>query len=208
MENAVANKIVGKVSEVTGVSTLSVYSRHRGKSVIYARFIAIGLMRNNTGMSLDEIGCMFLLDHTTVLAAQRRCEGLRKTDPLFMATYAKAARGLNGVLIEHVPRLDRGSPSVTRANEILVAVAEASRLPMSDLLGNSRVMKVVEAKRVAIALLREMTPLSYVEIAAVMCLANHSTAITAIKRFRSADRSAYSIEVEADARAALAKGSK
>lgn len=71
-----------------------------------------------------------------------------------------------------------------RFDQIAEVVCEALRTPMSDLLGKGRHKRVVLARGLAAHLARELTTMSYPEIARAMNRPNHSTAITADQRVK------------------------
>lgn len=208
MSNAVADKIVKAVSDVTGLSVVAIMGRGRYGSVARARILSMGLVRDNTMMSLEETGDFFHRDHTTVLTGHRRFETLMDSDATFRATYNAVANSLNGTIIV---RRDTppGSPdaplppAAPQPSEVICAVADAAELTLDEMMGTDRAPEIVRAKRIAIVLLRELTPLSFTEIARSLCIPNHSTVITSLKQHGTApDR--WGAAIEEKARAALA----
>jgi chromosomal replication initiator protein len=84
-------------------------------------------------------------------------------------------------LFDHDPAAARPRKPV-RFETILAGVCEQFGVTRQQVLGSSRHKHVVLARQMAIHLAREMTPMSYPEIAAAMDRPNHSTVITAAQR--------------------------
>jgi len=65
---------------------------------------------------------------------------------------------------------------------IVDTVASHQCVERSELLGQSRSRRIVEARALAVYLVRKLTPMSYPEIAAAMGRSNHSTVVGACQR--------------------------
>ncbi len=204
--NAVASEIVSSVSKVTGLSVASIMGFRRHKSVAYARIMSMGMVRDNTMMSYEEIGVYFHRDHTTVISNERQFEHLLSSDKTFAATYKAVADSLNGALIVRrdssagdgaKPLFPPPDPSA-----VICAVADAAELTLDEIMGSDKALEIVCGKRVAVVLLRELTPLSLTEIAKALCIPSHTTVISALKLHKSKP-SRWSKEIEAKARKAL-----
>ena len=75
------DRIFHIVGDHYGVSVEDIKGKKRDAGVAQARHMSIYLIRNNTNLSLDEIGKHVLRDHTTVLASVRRIVDEMKTIP-------------------------------------------------------------------------------------------------------------------------------
>jgi len=74
--------IMGSITDRFGVKRAELQSRKRTSAIAYPRQIGMFLARRITRMSLEEIGGYFGgRDHSTVLYAVQKIEGLVKTDP-------------------------------------------------------------------------------------------------------------------------------
>lgn len=82
-----------------------------------------------------------------------------------------------------------------RFEQIVETVCEALRTPVSDLLGRGRHTRVVLARGMAAHLARELTTMSYPEVARAMNRPNHSSAITAHQRVRRKIESGAACEI-------------
>lgn len=80
-------------------------------------------------------------------------------------------------------------------DEILDAVCEALAVERGDVYGNGRRPRVVLARAIAMHLARELTTLSFPEIAQALKRPNHSTVITACQRLRRQIESGETIEM-------------
>lgn len=76
--------VVTIVSEATGISRLDIESARRAAPVVYARMIALWLMRKCTPLSLPQIGkSCGGRDHTTVLHACRCVDSKMEVDEAY-----------------------------------------------------------------------------------------------------------------------------
>ena len=75
-----ARAILGFVSERLGVSRAQILGTGKGKTVAFARHVAMYLAKKVAvpEPSYPELGRLFDRNHTTVLAAIRKVDGLRK----------------------------------------------------------------------------------------------------------------------------------
>lgn len=94
-------------------------------------------------------------------------------------------------LIRQALNLSNGSPSVRgrpakpiKVSQIAAAACQWLQVDMEDLTGRSRHKRVVMARSLTAHLSRTMTTMSFPEIARAMGRPNHSTIVTACKRFQ------------------------
>lgn len=83
-------RITAATSEASGVSVRRILGPDRIGDVVRARWVAMLLARVMTNKSLPEIGRHFGRDHTSVLHATRKAEGLLRTDAEFLALVQRA----------------------------------------------------------------------------------------------------------------------
>ena len=76
-----ADVIIEEVCKFYNLEPSLLRGQSRSKDISLARQIAMYQIRRMTNLSLKEIGREFSRDHTTVLSALNRIEGLVKTDP-------------------------------------------------------------------------------------------------------------------------------
>ncbi|QRG10061.1 hypothetical protein EZH22_30505 (plasmid) [Xanthobacter dioxanivorans] len=69
------------VAEHFGITTSVLISHRRHKTIVEPRQIAVALCKRMTPRSMPEIGRMFLRDHTTILHAIRKLDGLEVSSP-------------------------------------------------------------------------------------------------------------------------------
>jgi chromosomal replication initiator protein len=81
-------------------------------------------------------------------------------------------------------------------DSIICSVCDELSVSISDLKGKGRRKKVVLARELIVHLARQLTSKSFPEIAYALGRSNHSTVITAAKRFK--DRLSQSLPVDAD----------
>ena len=85
------------VAEYFKIRVSDLHSRQRTRRIVRPRQIAMSLTKELTSMSLPEIGDAFGgRDHTTVLHAQRKVEGLVGTDSKTKEDYLNLQRLLGG----------------------------------------------------------------------------------------------------------------
>ncbi len=75
------DRILNVVAMYYGVCVADLKGTSRKANIAYARHMAIFLMRNNTDMSLTEIGNVFGRDHATTVSSIKRIEGERYDNP-------------------------------------------------------------------------------------------------------------------------------
>lgn len=69
-KRAFAQQIIKTVCRYQGISEEQINTRTRKKEIVYARHLAIYLIRQHTKMGLKDIGMQFgdlMLDHTTII---------------------------------------------------------------------------------------------------------------------------------------------
>jgi chromosomal replication initiator protein len=66
-----------------GINETEIYARTRKPKIVEARFVCIYLIRKNIRYSLNDIGEIFGLDHSTVLYAIRKAEIYQEVDEDF-----------------------------------------------------------------------------------------------------------------------------
>lgn len=65
--------LIARIADVYGVTVADVLGESRTLTIARARHAVIAELRTNFGFSLPEIGRIVGRDHTTVLAALRKC---------------------------------------------------------------------------------------------------------------------------------------
>ena len=139
------------------------------------------------GMLLSDSAVALLADRVTgsvreiegavsALAALRLVTGRGTSEPIGPAQVTEA-------LGAGLPTL-RGRPA--RIGEIIDACCRATGVPREDLLGASRHRRVVATRGLIAHLAREMTTMSFPEIALALSRPTHSTVHAAAARFRAA----------------------
>jgi chromosomal replication initiation ATPase DnaA len=73
--NDKTHKLIEATAELSGLD-MEVLCTNREAPVFLARATAMWIMRNHLGMSLGEIGRAFGRDHSTVINALRRADGM------------------------------------------------------------------------------------------------------------------------------------
>ncbi|MEQ9453948.1 MAG: DnaA/Hda family protein [Phycisphaeraceae bacterium] len=118
----------------------------------------------------------------------RDLEGLlRKVQATLMIAalrHEPVGGGVDGAIIDRALSDERMNTRKrpVRFDEIVAEVEKVSGITRAQIVSSSRKPAVVIARSVCIALVREMTTLSYPEIASAMGKENHSTVVTACKR--------------------------
>jgi len=83
------------VADRFGLTVLDLLSRRVARSVARPRQVAMWVCRHETLASLPEIGRAFGgRDHTTVMHAIQRIDGLMATDPAFAALVRQCSTGV------------------------------------------------------------------------------------------------------------------
>lgn len=209
MTNAIADKIITAVSDATGVPASRMCSPRRNRATTCARFIAMRIMRDNTFLSLDDIGdAMGWRDHSTIHKGLAKFDSQFEADPVFRATYQKAVADLNGTIIVPPRAAPPKAPKVRHitVDDVLAAVSEATGEPVERILGSGRTTRAALAKGLCVALLRERLGMSYPDIAERLNTPNHSTSIGQHKLYRDkmAVENEWMVGVDKVARAELA----
>jgi len=132
------------------------------------------------------------MEHAALAALAARCaESVREIEgALTRLEILRQISGRSGAITAVEVNQGLGPASTSRPtkpiqfDQIAEVVCESLRTPMSDLLGKGRHKRVVLARGLAAHLARELTTLSYPEIARAMNRPNHSTAITADQRIK------------------------
>lgn len=75
------DRILNVVAENYGVSVEDIKGKGRNANIAVARHMAIYLMRQNTELSLAEIGKIFSRDHSTTISSIKKVEEEKKSDP-------------------------------------------------------------------------------------------------------------------------------
>lgn len=88
------DRILHLVGDHYGVSVEDIKGKKRDANVALARHMSIYLIRNNTTLTLDEIGKHVLRDHTTVIASIRRIADEEKLIPSTRALVAELTEKL------------------------------------------------------------------------------------------------------------------
>lgn len=132
--------------------------------------VARSLGQRSTGSVREIEGLLTKLAAVVALARQN---GQRVPNPI---GHALVDPLLDGEEAAHTPARP------VRFEQVLAMVAEELNVTPQQVLGRSRHRLVVLARSLAIHLTRQLTPMSYPEIAAAMDRGNHSTVITAAQR--------------------------
>jgi chromosomal replication initiator protein len=69
------------VAEYYGVTAEDIRGQKRNAGIAMARHMCIYLVRNNTNLSLEDIGERFARDHSTVISSIRRIEEEKSKSP-------------------------------------------------------------------------------------------------------------------------------
>ena len=140
----------------------------RRRSLTLLEGVAATLADNCTG-SVREIEGM--LTRLTALAALERRPG-ETAGPVGQALLQRLIGAVAPTITRRPVRLDH----------ILAAVCETLHVERSAVMTRSRHKRVVLARSVTIYLARQLTTLSYPELAMALCRPNHSTIVTAAQR--------------------------
>ncbi len=147
------------------------------------RSLAVSLAQRR-GLSFGIEALEALVERTGTTA--REIEGAILTVVALHGIEGSAAP-ISRALVERA--LGRGAPSAAqrpvRIAEVIEGVCEASGVQCADLLGSGRHRRVVAARGLAAHLAREMTMLSFPEIARALGRSTHSTVHAAAARYRS-----------------------
>jgi chromosomal replication initiator protein len=84
--------LIQLVCERFGVDPADVRGRYRGRTVVWARHIAMWLCRESLGYSYPEIGRTFGRDHASVISAIRRVNRKAESSPSLMEWLSDQAR--------------------------------------------------------------------------------------------------------------------
>jgi len=85
--------IIRHAADVFGVPPLGILSQQRHRSLSYARFATMSVMRDMTTKSLPEIGKILgNRDHTTILYGVNRSKQLMASDPEYCERYVRLCR--------------------------------------------------------------------------------------------------------------------
>lgn len=68
-ENEVIEKLIDDVAKEFNISRVDIFSNKRDKDFIFPRHVAMYLLKDRLGLSLNQIGKIFSKDHTTVIYA-------------------------------------------------------------------------------------------------------------------------------------------
>lgn len=79
--------IVSIVTEVTGITKEQIMSKDRHVDLADARHIAIALCRNYSSIGVVNLGAIFNRDHSTIIHACTKTQGLINNDKIFTKKY-------------------------------------------------------------------------------------------------------------------------
>lgn len=82
-----ADAILKAVTAYTGISKEALQSKSRKQPIVFARFIAMYLIKSRTKLTLKQIGSLFNRDHSTVINAINTTKDLLETDKEFKKMY-------------------------------------------------------------------------------------------------------------------------
>lgn len=135
--------------------------------------------------------------------ALTRIEAIRTLAPSLGGEGPGGEIGL--VLVRHALGIDEGAPPVwrqrrpVRVDQIIEEVCRTLRVEHPELLGRGRHKRVVLARTLTAHLSRQMTTLSFPEIARAMGRPNHSTVVTACQRIGRQIERDEALDLGADA---------
>lgn len=144
------------------------------RSMVLLPSVATDLAERATG-SVREIEGLL-----TKLHALASLTGSQPSGGILTIGHATVQRLLSGEMLAGTPALPTRP---MRYSQIATAVGNRLRVTPRQLAGPGRHKQVVLARCLIVHLVRQMTSMSYPEIAMAMGKANHSTVITAAKRF-------------------------
>jgi len=81
-EQAVIEKLINDVANEFAISRKDIFSNKRDKDFILPRHVAMYLLKDRLGLSLNQIGKIFSKDHTTVIYAVEKVKKSLKTNSL------------------------------------------------------------------------------------------------------------------------------
>lgn len=79
-EQAVIEKLIADVALEFSISRADIFSNKRDKDFIFPRHVAMFLLKDRLGLSLNQIGKIFSKDHTTVIYAVEKVKSKIKTN--------------------------------------------------------------------------------------------------------------------------------
>lgn len=88
--------IIREVAQYYNLEADVIKGENQSKSVSAARNVAIYLIRNMSGINLQEIGAVFNRHHSTIISSIKRVEGLIKTDPEMEEILRDLKSNING----------------------------------------------------------------------------------------------------------------
>lgn len=86
--------IIKAVTAYTGISKEELESKSRKQPVVFARFIAMYLIKSRTKLTLKQIGDIFYRDHSTVINAVNTTNDLLETHKEFRKMYERIEKNL------------------------------------------------------------------------------------------------------------------
>jgi len=104
-------QIIEAVSTVTGITHEAMKSHSRKREIVEARFIAMWFIKEETALSLKEIGgCFGGRDHSTAIHAIQTINDLLITDKKLQAKFFECQKRIDQ--IQDIPEMDAFSQSV------------------------------------------------------------------------------------------------
>lgn len=94
IKQSTPDAILKSVISYTGISFEALQSKSRKQPIVFARFIAMYLIKSRTELSLRQIGDIFYRDHTTVINAVNTTNDLLETHKEFRKMYERIEKNL------------------------------------------------------------------------------------------------------------------
>ena len=185
----VTDQIIAAVAAAFGIAPEQLLGSSRTRHVVDARQVAMYVLREVRGLSYPATGAALGgRDHTTVMHGIERVRARMAEQPALRRGVERlvASAGAGG------DAQDRGivlaPEAVADVDAILGEVARVCGVRVEQLCGRSRTRQVVDARQVAMYVLREARQLSYPAIGQAVGGRDHSTAMHAVERVRCAMR--------------------
>ncbi|HBS28497.1 MAG TPA: hypothetical protein DEB06_03375 [Phycisphaerales bacterium] len=155
------------------------------------RLAIVSRRAGERGIRLDPVALAMIADRSEG-SVRDLLGALARVDAMAVLLPALSEGGEGGVigpaLVRHAlgggasPNPTRAPARPVRVAQVVGEVAEAVGVDPSDVLGHSRHRRVVLARSIAAYLARQVTTMSFPEIAQAMQRPNHSTIVTAVQR--------------------------
>ncbi len=91
-ENEVIEKLINDVAKEFNISRVDIFSNKRDKDFIFPRHVAMYLLKDRLGLSLNQIGKIFSKDHTTVIYAVEKVKKQLRSKEHFASLIANISK--------------------------------------------------------------------------------------------------------------------